>query len=64
MRKPDWQSYKDSAMVQVDRNSYKTRLSFGGAVLLLMYAALAIVIAVPIIVVGGIIVWSAIVSLI
>ncbi|AQW28639.1 hypothetical protein ACKZDW_07870 [Ralstonia syzygii subsp. celebesensis] len=63
VRKPDWQPYRDSAIVQIDRNSDKTRLSWGGAVLLLMYAALALVIAVPVIVIGCIIVWSAISSL-
>lgn len=63
VRKPDWQPYKDSQMIQIDRNSDKTRLSWGGTVLLLMYAVLALVIAVPIVLIGCIIVWSAISSL-
>lgn len=63
LRKPDWQPYKDSPIVQIDRNSDETRLSWAGAILLLMYAVLALVISVPIIVIGCVVLWAVISSL-
>ena len=57
-RKRDWQPYRGSAMIKVDRNSGQALLTLGGAILLLMYAVLALLISIPIIAVCGIFLWA------
>jgi len=56
-RKPDWQPYGSSVFVEVDQNSDKARLSFFGAIGLVVFSIIVGIIGLAVIGVGCFLLW-------
>ena len=55
--KPDWQPYKGSLMVQIERHSGKSRLSGTGAIAMFAVGLVNLIVAIPIILIGGVFIY-------